>query len=93
MYRKAELLVDIVDQPRQGLTQIFLDERGWKEVCAERSCELDGLIEQLSAYIQSTGKKYADHAATLSIWAKRQNAEKKTAPGIPDYTFAEGESL
>jgi hypothetical protein len=54
---------------------------------------LDGLIEQLSAYIQSTGKKYADHAATLSIWAKRQNAEKKTAPGIPDYTFAEGESL
>ena len=51
------------------------------------------LIEQLSAYIQSTGKKYADHAATLRIWAKRQQSEKKTAPGIPDYTFAKGESL
>jgi hypothetical protein len=41
---------------------------------------------------RNTGKKYADHAATLRIWAKRQKAEKKT-PGIPDYTFAEGESL
>ena len=51
------------------------------------------LIEQLSAYVQSTGKKYADHAATLRIWAKRQKTEKKTTPGIPDYTFVEGESL
>ena len=54
---------------------------------------LDSLIEQLSAYIQSTGKKYADHAATLRIWAKRQKAEQKSKPGIPDYTFKEGESL
>ena len=54
---------------------------------------LDSLIEQLSAYIQSTGKKYADHAATLHIWAKRQKSEQKQAPGIPDYTFKEGESL
>ena len=28
---------------------------------------LDSLIEQLSAYIQSTGRKYVDHAATLRI--------------------------
>ena len=40
-----------------------------------------------------TGKKYADHAATLRIWAKRQKTERRTAPGIPAYTFAEGESL
>lgn len=50
-------------------------------------------VPALSAYIQSTGKEYADHTATLRIWAKRQKAEKKTTPGIPDYTFAEGESL
>ena len=54
---------------------------------------LDDLIEQLSAYIQSTGKRYADHAATLRIWAKRQKTEQKSTPGIPDYTFKEGESL
>lgn len=71
---------------------VFLTEKEYKRLKADFA-GLDGLIEQLSAYIQSTGKKYADHAATLRIWAKRQNAEKKTAPGIPDYTFAEGESL
>ena len=47
----------------------------------------------LPTYIQSTGKKYTDHAATLRIWAKRQKTERKSTPGIPDYTFKEGESL
>ena len=71
---------------------VFLTEKEYKRLKADFA-GLDGLIEQLSAYIQSTGKKYADHAATLRIWAKRQKTEKKTTPGIPDYTFVEGESL
>lgn len=70
---------------------VFLTEKEYKRLKADFA-GLDSLIEQLSAYVQSTGKKYADHAAMLRIWAKRQKAEKK-APGIPDYTFAEGESL
>ena len=69
-----------------------LTEKEYNQLKADFS-GLDDLIEQLSAYIQSTGRKYADHAATLRIWAKRQQSEKKTAPGIPEYTFAEGESL
>ena len=71
---------------------VFLTEKEYKRLKADFS-GLDNLIEQLSAYIQSTGKKYADHAATLRIWAKRQRPEQKQAPGIPDYTFKEGESL
>lgn len=71
---------------------IFLTEKEYKRLKVDFA-GLDTLIEQLSAYIQSTGKKYADHAATLRIWTKRQQSEKKTAPGIPDYTFAKGESL
>ena len=71
---------------------VFLTEIEYKRLKADLS-GLDSLIEQLSAYIQSTGKKYADHAATLRIWAKRQWSEQKQAPGIPDYTFKEGESL
>ena len=71
---------------------VFLTEMEYKRLKADFS-GLDGLIDQLSAYIQSTGKKYADHAATLRIWAKRQRSEQKQAPGIPDYTFREGESL
>ena len=71
---------------------VFLTEKEYKRLKADFS-GLDSLIEQLSAYIQSAGKKYADHAATLRIWAKRQKSEQKQAPGIPDYTFKEGESL
>ena len=71
---------------------VFLTEKDYKRLKADFS-GLDGLIEQLSAYIQSTGRKYADHAATLRIWAKRQKTERKSTPGIPDYTFKEGESL
>ena len=71
---------------------VFLTEKEYKRLKADFS-GLDSLIEQLSAYIQSTGRKYADHAATLRIWAKRQKTERKSTPGIPDYTFREGESL
>ena len=71
---------------------VFLTEKEYKRLKADFS-GLDNLIEQLSAYIQSTGKKYADHAATLRIWANRQKTERKSTPGIPDYTFREGESL
>ena len=71
---------------------VFLTEKEYKRLKADFS-GLDGLIDQLSAYILSTGKKYADHAATLRIWAKRQMSKQKQAPGIPDYTFKEGESL
>ena len=71
---------------------VFLTEKEYKRLKTDFA-GLDALIEQLSAYIQSTGRKYADHSATLRIWAKRQQSEKKTAPGIPDYSFKEGESL
>ena len=55
---------------------------------------LDNLIEQLSAYMESTGKKYKSHAATLRVWAARdRNQQKPRSSGMPDYTFKEGESL
>ena len=71
---------------------VFLTAKEYRRLKVDFS-GLDDLIEQLSAYIQSTGKKYTDHAATLCIWAKRQKTERKSKPGIPDYTFKEGESL
>lgn len=55
--------------------------------------ELDALIEDLSTYMQSTGKKYADHAATLRSWSARKKRQQKPGTGIPDYTYNEEESL
>ena len=55
--------------------------------------ELDALVEELSAYMQSTGRKYADHAATLRSWSARKKRQQKPGTGIPDYTYNEEESL
>ena len=43
--------------------------------------------------MQSTGKKYADHAATLRSWSARKRKQQKPGTGIPDYTYNEEESL
>ena len=55
--------------------------------------ELDALIEDLSAYMQSTGRKYADHTATLRSWSARKKRQQKPGTGIPDYTYNKEESL
>ena len=55
--------------------------------------ELDVLIEDLSAYMRSTGRKYADQAATLRSWSARKKRQQKPGTGIPDYTYNEEESL
>lgn len=47
---------------------------------------LDNLIEQLSAYMESSGKKYKSHAATLRVWAARdRNQQKPRSIGIDDF--------
>lgn len=55
--------------------------------------ELDSLIDDLSIYMQSTGRKYADHAATLRSWSARKKRQQKPGAGIPDYTYNKEESL
>ena len=46
-------------------------------------------IERLSAYMQSTGKSYADHAATIRSWYLRDNPP----PPARNYESEENESL
>ena len=41
--------------------------------------ELDNYIERLSTYLQSTGKTYKDHKATILSWFyKNQGSKKKS---------------
>ncbi len=46
-------------------------------------------IERLSTYIQSSGKRYADHAATIRNWYLRDNP----TPPARNYESEENESL
>ena len=44
-------------------------------------------IERLDEYIQSSGKKYKDHLATIRNWAKKDKAEKKDTPTETKYDY------
>ena len=46
-------------------------------------------IERLSTYMQSSGKHYADHAATIRSWYLRDNPP----PPARNYESEENESL
>lgn len=56
---------------------------------------IDSLIEQLSTYMESKGKRYNNHAATLRNWAARDKSRQKPprSGGLPDYSYKDGESL
>lgn len=56
---------------------------------------VDSLIEQLSTYMESKGKRYNNHAATLRNWAARDKNRQKPprSGGLPDYSYKDGESL
>lgn len=55
---------------------IFLSHSEYTEL-KSKYADCDRLIEELSSYIQSEGKHYEDHFATLERWAKRE-AEKNS---------------
>jgi len=40
----------------------------------------NALIEELSSYLASSGKRYKSHYATLLNWGRRKDKEKKDAP-------------
>ena len=71
---------------------VFLSESEYTELKEEYPDRLERFIEELSEFIAATGRMYANHAAAVRMWAKRdrKGTGKK---GIPDYTYKQGESL
>ena len=71
---------------------VFLAEREMSELQNEFSDSvLQDYVERLSEYMESTGREYKSHAATIRRWA---NADRKgAAPPARnrDYTVKEGE--
>lgn len=51
-----------------------------KLVQAEGAERANALIEELSSYLASSGKRYKSHYATLLNWGRRKFKEKKDAP-------------
>ena len=88
--RFNEQIVNRTKEAYGRYRNVFLEDYSELEM---EIAELDTLIEDLSAYMQSTGRKYADHAATLRSWSARKKRQQKPGTGIPDYTYNKEESL
>ena len=72
---------------------IFLLDTEYAELLREFPDRLDRLISELSSYMESTGRSYQNHAATIRRWSENDKAKGVPKQGIPDYTCEEGESL
>lgn len=55
-----------------------------KFVQAEGSERANALIEELSSYLASSGKRYKSHYATLLNWGRRKDTEKKKVKSFED---------
>lgn len=72
---------------------VLLTEAELADLQAEFPTVWEKYVEKLSAYMESTGRKYKSHAATIRRWA---NADRKgAAPSARnrDYTVKEGETI
>lgn len=58
---------------------VFLTDEDISDLQIKLNAQLDNYIERLSTYLQSTGKTYKDHKATILSWFyKDQGSKKKT---------------
>lgn len=73
---------------------VFLSDREMSELQEEFSDSvLQDYVERLSEYMESTGREYKSHAATIRRWA---NADRKGAASPTrnrDYTVKEGDTI
>ena len=72
---------------------VFLLDTEHAELLRDYPDRLDRLISELSSYMESTGRSYQNHAATIRRWAENDKTKGVPKQGIPDYTCKKGESL
>ena len=77
----------------EAYENVFLTESEYAELLRDFPDRLDRLISELSSYMESTGRSYQNHAATIRRWAENDKTKGVPKQGIPDYTCKEGESL
>lgn len=63
---------------------VFLKDEDIGELQIKMAGELDNYIERLSTYLQSTGKTYKDHKATILSWFYKDQGSKKKS-NIPTW--------
>ena len=79
--------IGLIERVRLGLgtfQNVFLKDEDIGELQIKMTGELDNYIERLSTYLQSTGKTYKDHKATILSWFYKDQGSKKIS-NIPTW--------
>ena len=67
---------------------VLLSDPGLEKLKNEFPDDWEFRIERLSEYMESTGKKYKNHLATIRVWARKESGTK-TAEAKHENTFAQ----
>ena len=73
---------------------VFLTEREMSELQNEFSDSvLQDYVERLSEYMESTGREYKSHAATIRRWANADKKKEEPPARNRAYSVEEGETI
>ena len=72
---------------------VRLTEEEQKKLKEQYPEEWKNMIENLSAYMVSTGKTYCNHYATMLSWKQKEEKEQKRDKKVRSYDCPEGEYL
>lgn len=90
-YTNKRITKDVRHKYGQYRNVLFTDEEFGK-LQSEFPNDYEERIERLSEYMESTGKSYKNHLATIRNWARRDKPQKQIYSSSM-YEFKEGESL
>ena len=71
---------------------VFLSSAELAELQTELPSLWEQYIERLSEYMESSGKGYKNHAATIRRWANADKKKEKPPARNRDYSVEEGET-
>jgi|GEM_PF-2190860 phosphopantetheine adenylyltransferase len=73
---------------------VLLSDQEYQILKEEFPNDYENRIEDVSCYIESTGKKYKNFLATIRNWARRdEHKTYRNTKKQPDYTVQEGETI
>ena len=72
---------------------VFLSSAELAELQTELPSLWEQYIERLSEYMESSGKGYKNHAATIRRWANADKKKEEVPARNRDYSVEEGETV
>ena len=72
---------------------VILTDKDLSDLKAELPALWESYVERLSEYMESTGKAYKNHAATIRRWAAEDKRKNAPQPRNRDYSVKEDETI